>query len=233
MFSTKLAFSRKNLYVCIQYCPKTDLQNYCIMERMNIILRKFKIMEQELLKNVKNIERFRSEYLPPKIQLLLVGEAPPDASDRFFYYPNVKTNDWLFIAILKAFSGENAYQKYIEFRKDNDVSVLKTRYLNELKNRGIYLMDLSSFPAGKITPESQKNTFLKSLEKLVKNGTMDKDTPILLIKKSVYECLYKVLINNEYCVLNQGVIPFPSRQQKKFNELFLKTLKTNEISIKI
>lgn len=215
-------------------CPKTDLRNCCLDKMIQVILKKFKDMEKELLENAKNIERFRSEYLPEKIQLLLVGEAPPDSGDRFFYYPNVKTNDWLFIAILKAFSGKNAYQKYIEFRKDNDVSVLKTRYLNELKNRGIYLMDLSSFPAGKITPESQKDTFLKSLEKLVKNGNLDKDTPIILIKKSVYECLYMELINKNYCVLNQGVIPFPScGQQTNFNEKFSETLETNEISIKI
>lgn len=213
------------------YCPKTDLMNCCLDKMIQVILKKFKDMEKELFENAKNIERFRSEYLPEKIQLLLVGEAPPDASDRFFYYPNVKTNDWLFIAILKAFIGKNAYQKYIEFRKDNDVSDKKTRFLNELKNRGIYLIDLSSFPAGKITPESQKDTFLKSLEKLVKNGNMDKDTPIILIKKSVYECLYKELITNKYCVLNQGVIPFPScGQQTNFNEKFLDILKKNKIS---
>lgn len=103
--------------------------------------------------------------------------------------------------------------------------------MNKLKENGIYLMDLSSFPAGKITPESQKDTFMNYLEKLIKNRNMDKDTPIILIKKSVYECLYMELINKNYCVLNQGVIPFPScGQQTNFNEKFLDTLKKNKIS---
>ncbi len=191
-------------------------------------------MEQELLKQVKNIERVRSEYLPKKIHLLLIGEAPPDSSDRFFYYTDVKTNDWLFIAILKAFSGEMIYKKYIETRKQYDISSFKSKYLNLLKENGIYLMDLSSFPAGKVNPESQKDTFVKSLEKLVENGNMDKDTPIILIKKSVYECLYKKLITDRYSVLNQRVIPFPScGQQTNFNEKFLDTLAKNDIKITI
>lgn len=213
------------------YCPKTDLRNCCLDKMIQVILKKFKDMEKELLENAKKIERFRSEYLPEKIQLLLVGEAPPDSGDRFFYYSDVRKADYLFLAILKAFCGEEISEKYVAYRKRTNVSEIKIQLLNKLKENGIYLMDLSPFPAGKITPGSQKDTFMNYLEKLIKNRNMDKDTPIILIKKSVYECLYMELINKNYCVLNQGVIPFPScGQQTNFNEKFLDTLKKNKIS---
>ena len=120
---------------------------------IQVILKKFKDMEKELFENAKNIERFRSEYLPEKIQLLLVGEAPPDSSDRFFYYSDVRKADYLFLAILKVFCGEKISEKYVAYRKKTNVSEVKIQLLNKLKENGIYLMDLSSFPAGKITPE--------------------------------------------------------------------------------
>ncbi|MDD6357353.1 MAG: hypothetical protein PUG15_04575 [Bacteroidales bacterium] len=188
-------------------------------------------MENKLL---QNIEKIRFTYLPEKIQLLLVGEAPPDASDRFFYYPNVKTNDWLFLAILKALSGEKCYQKYIKYRKTvNDVSPIKSKYLNILKENGIYLMDLSSYPAGEVLPESQISTFLKSVEDLTHEGNIDKSTPIVLIKANVYDCLYSTLNRKGYNVLNAR-LPFPScGQQTNFNVKFLETLKNNKINTTI
>lgn len=49
-------------------------------------------MKNEAIK--KQIEQARRKYLPEKVTMLLVGEAPPDALNRFFYYENVKDKDF-------------------------------------------------------------------------------------------------------------------------------------------
>lgn len=192
------------------------------MEKQNLI-------QEDLLKNKEKIEQYRSKYLPSKIKLLLVAYAPPDDCDRFFYFPFVKTADYLFLAIIKVFFGDSVYYQYIDARKKNGN---KNEYLEKLKEKGVFLMDLSSFPEGKVKPESQKDTFIKSLKKLTENGNIDKNTPIILIKRNVYDCLYLKLTNEGYCVINQSSIPFPScGQQKKFNEDFTAALQRNNINI--
>ncbi|BBX06755.1 hypothetical protein [Mycolicibacterium aichiense] len=41
-------------------------------------------------------------YQPDQVGLLLVAQAPPDADDRYFYFPDVARHDWLFRAVARA-----------------------------------------------------------------------------------------------------------------------------------
>ena len=41
-------------------------------------------------------------YQPENVRLLLVAQAPPDADDRYFYFPEVAQHDWLFRAVARA-----------------------------------------------------------------------------------------------------------------------------------
>ena len=49
------------------------------------------------IKILKQLETARNKYKPEKIKTLVVGEAPPDSIDRFFYYEDVKKADYLFL----------------------------------------------------------------------------------------------------------------------------------------
>ena len=42
------------------------------------------------------------QYQPSRVRLLLVAQAPPDADDRYFYFPEVAQHDWLFRAVARA-----------------------------------------------------------------------------------------------------------------------------------
>jgi hypothetical protein len=46
------------------------------------------------------------KYLPERVDLLLVAEAPPAADDRYFYFEHVQSNDWLFLGVAEVLLGE-------------------------------------------------------------------------------------------------------------------------------
>jgi len=74
-----------------------------------------------------------SRYRPAVIDTLLVAEAPPSALDRYFYFEDVDVHDSLFRHIVQAVLGE---------RPTRD----KAPYLDELKQRGWFLIDMSEDP---------------------------------------------------------------------------------------
>ena len=41
----------------------------------------------------------RSRYRPDVVERLLIAEAPPDSLDRFFYYEDVRSADYLFLGV--------------------------------------------------------------------------------------------------------------------------------------
>ena len=178
-------------------------------------------MKNEEIK--KQIEQARRKYLPEKVTMLLVGEAPPDALDRFFYYENVKDKDFLFIGVMKILESESVISHYINMGRPTNE---KRRLLESFKSKGYYLMDLSPVPAGIEMPESHMYEFLSELKQLETDGHIDKETPIILIKANVYDCLYWRLIGEGYKNVVNERIPFPSSgQQKKFAEKFRYAIK--------
>ncbi|HEY4325665.1 MAG TPA: hypothetical protein VGN20_16840 [Mucilaginibacter sp.] len=56
----------------------------------------------DIVKEVQsNIEAARLKYKPAKIKTIIVAEAPPNCIDRFFYFENVQTADFLFLGIIE------------------------------------------------------------------------------------------------------------------------------------
>jgi hypothetical protein len=72
-------------------------------------------------------------YQPDVIDTLLVAEAPPSALDRYFYFEDVEAHDSLFRHVTLAVLGE---------RPTRD----KAPYLDELRERGYFLVHLSPEP---------------------------------------------------------------------------------------
>lgn len=158
----------------------------------------------------KQIDDARAKYKPESIKLLFVAEAPPETTERFFYYERVKDNDWLYIAIVKALSMCDDYD--VKKMRANKKMILQL-----LQQDGIFLMDLSPVPLKRrMKAKCHKEDFMQRLtnEKAVSKD----DTNIILIKTNVYDCLFLNLKENGYNVQNQR-IPFPaSGQQQKFAE---------------
>ena len=59
------------------------------------------------------INSAREKYKPERIKLLFIAEAPPEQTERFFYYEKVKDNDWLFLGIVKVLCGNGADKKLV------------------------------------------------------------------------------------------------------------------------
>jgi hypothetical protein len=70
------------------------------------------------------------KYQPSKVKLLIVAEAPPCATDRYFYFENVDRHDWLFRYVWEGLTGT---------KPERDE---KAKHLAALRDAGVFLIDL-------------------------------------------------------------------------------------------
>jgi len=146
------------------------------------------------------------KYRPKNVALLLVAEAPPQALDRYFYFEQVRSNDWLFRAVVKGIFGN------VPSRDD------KAYWLLELKRSGVYLIDASKDPLEKPRLQGFVPDLVRRCRKL-------QPKCIILIKASVYDAAYAQLVESHLPVVNAR-LPFPSNgQQARFHRQFRKALK--------
>lgn len=144
--------------------------------------------------------RWQLRYRPSTVRLLLIAEAPPAATDRYFYFPSVTSHDALFRYVVRGLLG-------VEPNRED-----KPRYLNELKASGVYLIDVSQDPLdGALQP---------LVEKAVRRVAGLAPAHVILIKATVYDACYHALVENGQPVVNVRV-PFPgSGQQQRFEQAF-------------
>ena len=163
--------------------------------------------------------RARNKYRPSAIQVLIVAEAPPCTPERYFYFEDVRKHDSLFLEIMGVLYPENK-QRYLKSRRD---PAIKEELLEGFKEDGFWLLDLSEVP-----PELEPIELQDCMPGLRKRleQYIDKTTPIILIKASVYDICFAMLREEGYNVKDLR-IPFPgSGQQGVFREMFKKALQT-------
>lgn len=159
------------------------------------------------------IEEARSIYKPDNIKYLLIGEAPPESLDRFFYFSNVKTSDWLFLGVMQALYPLQK-EEYLSKKRN---PILKEKMLNKFQEDSFYLVDLLDYPLSFYSGNLTK-TITELVEKVKILG--NENTQIILIKVNVYDTAYQVLKENEFKVINKR-IDFPaSGGQLEFQEKF-------------
>src|SRR3954452_12612103 len=107
-------------------------------------------------------------YRPGVIDLLLVAEAPPSALDRYFYFEHVRTHDSLFRHVVEGVLGE---------RPTRD----KAPYLDELRERGVFLIDLCE------QPFSGRDVLAGCVPGLVRRATRLAPARVVLVGVSVYD----------------------------------------------
>ncbi|MFN8495698.1 MAG: hypothetical protein U0350_49355 [Caldilineaceae bacterium] len=162
----------------------------------------------------------RLKYLPNPIKAILVAEAPPEAEDRFFYYPDVKEYDWLFWGMMEVLYNQ----------KRQPLAEVKLRLLERFQDDGYYLMDTSETPLPSELKNKKRVRALKPavpglIIRLKEVGALERSIPIILIKATVYEAAYKILEQEGFNVVNTNKIAFPSSgQQENFRREFDKII---------
>lgn len=159
----------------------------------------------------------RNKYKPRQVKTVLIAEGPPNSLERHFYFEDVKRHDSLFLEVMGVLYPEQK-QRYLSSGRD---TILKTELLESFQEDGYWLLHLSEIPCNLNNAPLQ--TLVPSLLERLQEE-IDKETPIILIKSSLYDFCYEPLTLHGYKVSSER-IPFPgSGQQGIFREKFSKAL---------
>lgn len=159
------------------------------------------------------IARLRERYRPDKVHVLFVAESPPESSDdepRFFYNPNREHWDNLYRSMMKAVFPEFEYRPG---EKDN--------WLRRFQKDGYYLIDATDRPINRLSAAERRLELNRAVEEKVAEIThlVTPSTPIVLVKKSVFEALNRPLREVGYNVIHESFLPFPAQgHQERFIE---------------
>jgi len=149
---------------------------------------------------------------------LLVAEAPPCATDRFFYFDELAPKgDWLFRYVWEGLTG----------RKPEKAK--KPANLAALRDAGVYLIDLHEDNISK-----PSNADLKPrVPGLIDRCRSLRPQRIVLIKASVYDVAFEPMRAAGLPVVDAR-LPFPaSSQQLKFLEGFRRILSEQRLVLSI
>ncbi|MGF6408386.1 hypothetical protein [Paraburkholderia sp. MM5482-R1] len=145
------------------------------------------------------------KYLPDSVELLLVAEAPPVADDRYFYFENVASHDHLFRHVAEVLLGETPSR------------LSKGQALEELKQRGVFLVDLKLDPI-------DGSDLTAYVDDLIERCKALKPRRIVLIKSSVYDVAYQRLRVVGLPVVDEKVYFPSSGRQNDFRRQFREAL---------
>ena len=141
-------------------------------------------------------------WQPDRIDLLLVDEAPPAALDRYFYFEDVASHDSLFRYVVEGVLGEKPTRD-------------KAPYLAGLRDRGVFLVDLSIDPFWR-----RREVMGDAVPDLVRRATALAPARVVLIGADVYDLAFEPLRQARLPVVDMR-LPYPgSGQQRRFAEGF-------------
>ncbi|MHC4977207.1 MAG: hypothetical protein ACYTF7_11470 [Planctomycetota bacterium] len=161
-------------------------------------------MTEDERKNLSRRRRAARKYLPSRVELLLVAEAPPCDTDRYFYFEEVDRHDWLYRYVWEGLTG------------CKPIRGEKASHLAAMRDAGVFLIDLHE---GNIAKPKRKD-LEPCVGGLVRRSKKLEPGCVVLIKKVVHEVAYEPLREVGLDVMDVA-IPFPaSGQQKNFLALF-------------
>jgi hypothetical protein len=159
----------------------------------------------------------RKRWMPTKVRLLLIAESAPDdggddGNRRFFYDDDLTAKDSLFREVVR-----------VLFENPPLVSGVgaKVPWLEELRARGVFLIDLAPVPVN-YSNHSDRETILAANVGTCLNLVRElQPDGIVLCKINVFHALQTPLRAAGLPLLHNEPIPFPgSGQQKRFRKLF-------------
>jgi hypothetical protein len=145
-----------------------------------------------------------AKYRPKEVQMLIVAEAPPCDTERYFYFEDVPRHDWLFRYVYEGCYGEKPTRER------------KAEHLARLRDDGVFLIDLHEENVSQPTAAQ----LAPCVPGLVERCRGLRAKKIVLVKASVYDAAYSALKKAGLPVVDAR-IPFPtSGQQRRFLEEF-------------
>jgi hypothetical protein len=156
-------------------------------------------------------KRAACQYRPKPIKTLLVGQAPPPVkpgeAERYFYFEEVASKDYLFVGVAKAVFGRDPGRHE------------KPELLAELRRRGFFLMDV------KLDPVDVGPPFEYCIEGAIRRARDLKPQRMILIKVDVYDEAFHRMRDAGLPVIDKR-ISFPSYgNQRDFDEQFKDVLR--------
>jgi hypothetical protein len=119
-------------------------------------------------------DRWARRYRPTAIDLLIVGEAPPETLDRYFYFPKVKTQDALF---------QNVVRAVLRIEPNRGT---KHELLGQLRDAGVFLIDVSLEPLN-------ERPLAPHIAGLIRRARRLKPRRIVLAKANVHDDVFAPL----------------------------------------
>lgn len=142
-----------------------------------------------------------ARHQPKEIDLLLVAEAPPASPERYFYFTDVREHDTLFRYVCRVLLAREPLRER------------KHELLGELRDRGVFLIDLKETPVN-ATP------LVTYVPTLVERCRVLAPRRIVLIKVTVFDAAY-LQLKAAGLPVSDVRVPFPgSGRQRQFVEAF-------------
>jgi hypothetical protein len=165
-----------------------------------------------------------AKYRPEKIRVLFIAEAPPN-EDRYFFFEDVATSDWLWIALMKALF-PNEWQKTSEERNR------KAWWLRRFQKCGCWLIDAVKQPIS--GSDTARIAAIRSASSaLVAEIREIAPEQVVLIKPTVHEALSSPLADIGFVVVNEKALPFPaSSHQNDFHTEMRRLIDSGRLSIR-
>lgn len=150
-----------------------------------------------------------ARYQPATVKLLIVAEAPPCDTDRYYYFEDVDRHDWLFRYIYEGVTGSKPTRE------------LKAEHLAQLRDAGVFMIDLHE----ENIAEPKAPDLLPCVPGLIDRCRRLKPAKIVLVKSIVHDVAFLPLRDAGLPVIDER-LPFPaSGQQRKFLEGFASALR--------
>lgn len=150
--------------------------------------------------------QLREQWKPEKVRLLLVGESAPDdrgdlASRRFFYAETLTGRDALFRGVVEAVLGE----RHLDSR-----TATKTAWLNQLRDRGVFLIDLVPYPVNGSQQRGERaRARRESVAGCVARAAALEPDGVIVCHKPSFDVLKGPLVGAGLPLLHDRAIPFP------------------------
>ena len=175
-------------------------------------------------------------YKPATVRVLFIAEAPPAFRfHRLFYFEDLRDGDTLFLEMMKTL-----YASAVGFTKNGfssgssaqGIRSRKSELLARFMREGYFLIDASEEPMPDRASSSQKLALLRaSVPRLIvrlKEFSIGKNTPIVLIGGVAYSACAQSLMNLGFNVINEAMIDHPARGgQLRFRQKLRCTLRRN------
>jgi hypothetical protein len=171
---------------------------------------------------MRSYDAIRQQYIPSRVEVLLVAESPPPAanvqSSRHFYRTDhLRKDDRFFINTIRALYP-------IETEDLNEVALEESKetWLRRFQADGFYMIEaLEVSQQHEVTKKQRQERISKHLPHLVERirKLAQPTTRIILIKSNVFDVAAEPLKKAGFRVLNKELVDYPGRfNQRAYRE---------------